>query len=394
MSIFVCLTSDEWRNLCSVGRIRIQKSRAVNDSEQQYIFNRHAVFELTPDAFAVGESSHLIIGEIDDRWAVSDHHDGDWSSNQSNWLNLEEVVSFFPVQSKDAWIFESDAEQASIRLSPAKFQGLWDAWTKTELVRAANMNGRVLVEICDFVTDGEHGPENLTWAEIAALAIEPTIADAASSNLTLRLLQLRETVFETCREDTDSGAFYVSCLVIWANKFSEVDILELDPAFASRCQELHQKLRATSFDFSHLDDPDVVSFLVDLRERVPTAFSDDWKPITISLYVRCFHRLKFGKPTQDEILATINISTQFDGANVGGNLAFLLGVGLGANRVHQLARRLRPMRFTVVIPPQPMKEPSESVAKDEIKDDTLGLGNVIIVEPRAATVKDSEDMVD
>ena len=349
MSRFVCLTSGEWRNLCSNGSIRLLPARVVSYPVQS---DDHGLFALAPDRFGIGESSDLIVAEVSDQWGTGAEEYRVPIPSGCTVLTLDYVVDFFPVQEKDFWVFESDALKAGIRLSSAKFENLWGAWALAERIRTAMQNGLRLAQLCNLWDDGSVLPAGVEWGTLASRAINPTITDVTRQDKSAWLLRSRDTLFETCRQDSDNCAFLISCPVEWINLRSDIgNILETDPILGNKANELYEKFQTIRFAPSELENAEIAQFLAELNSAAEDAFDSVWKPAAISLYVRYFHRLNFGKPTPDEIVTAIRASEMLDGRESACALAFLLGAAMSQHQVHSLERQMQSQRFTVAIEP-------------------------------------------
>lgn len=359
MSLYACLTSREWMNLCSAGRIRLHESRVVGDPEHASHGTSHELFALAPDRFGLGESADLLVAEVNGVRIQQEGTEPGARHHGMRWLLLEDVIAFFPVRADDAWVFEADAESAQIMLSQPRFEGLWKSWTKAERQRQACINGTTLARHLGLLDEGAVGPEDMAWSDLASLAIDPKGCDPRFSGLTASLLLNRDKLFNEVREDTDSSAIFVSCSVKWTNLHSGAEVLELERDLKGRAHSLYERYRGIPFDMSTVAEPELACFLKDLASTMPAAFSDEWRPATVTLYARYFQRMRFGKPTPDEVVGVVRAAEVVAGRRPARLLAFLLGVAMESNRVHDLARQLRPDQFPVAVP-APSVEPEQA----------------------------------
>jgi hypothetical protein len=349
VSLYVCLTSGEWRNLCSTGSIRLHASRAVGNPEHAPPGARHELFSLAPDQFALGESSDLLVAEVSQIRAKEEGVEEGARHHGMGWLLLEDVIAFFPARADDAWVFEADAETARVSLSAPRFEGLWQSWAKAERERQAYANGMALCRLLRLLDDGATGPEGMEWSDLAALAIDPKGSDSRFSGLTVSLLLNRDALFDRVRADTNVSAVFVACPVEWADMHSKANALEREPVLMGLAHLLHERYRDVPFNTLTVADPELAGFLKELSSKVPVAFNDEWRPATLTLYTRYLHRIRFGKPSPDEVVGAVKAAEALDGRRPARLLAFLLGVALESNRIHALARQLQPEQFGAAV---------------------------------------------
>ena len=373
MSVYTCLTSGEWRNLCSAGRIRLHTSRVVGDPEHATQGSHHKLFALAPDRFTIGESADLLVAEVSDIRVQVEGAEPDAHCDGMGWLVLEDVIAFSPVRADDAWAFEADAERAQVRLSEPRFDGLWHSWTKAERHRQACINGAGLSRLLALQDDGATGPEGMEWSDVALLAIDPKDSNPRFAGLTANVLLKRDALFNLVRADSDFSAIFVSCPVEWANILAGANVLEGEPELEGRANWLHERFSRIPFDVSTAANPDLACFVQDLALKVPAAFSDDWRPATVTLYARYIHRLRFGKPTPDEVVDAVKAAEALDGRRPARLLAFLLGMALDSNRNHTLARLLQPERFSVAAQASPAK--SDKAPMDAVPAEAVASGH-------------------
>jgi len=373
MSLYVCLTAGEWRNLCSMGRIRLHKDRTVSDQEQSGSCFYDMLFSLAPDRFSIGETSDFLITECKN---LKHEIDGITPPGQASgmcWLALEDVVRFFPIRLGDAWTFESDAHNAKIILSAAEFEPHWNIWFKSQIVDQGCMNGLALMrnfQLYDLHSLDEKMLEK--WRRVALLATDLDTVLVDDAELSIDMIRNRKRLFDLVRQDADSAAIFVSCPIEWINLRSGGNILDTDGELADRAHHLHEKYLKIPFDPVHLGAEDLVELRTLLCARAPGAFSDEWTPAVVSLYARYFHQIQFGSVSPDDVLAAVTYVDGQEGRRAAGLLAFLLGVALGSNKVHELERLMHQERFEV----------SEKLSSAEVKQDNEYSDALVSQEPQ------------
>jgi hypothetical protein len=345
MTLYVCLTHREWANVCSDGRIRIHKVRLVTDPEAAVNERRHDLFALAPDRFSVGDSADLMIAAVAQLCDAQLATAPEASVLGMNWLLLEDITEFFPIRAEDSSAFEADAEQARIRLSAPRFEHLWESWTEAERERSAFVNGMTLVRVFELHSGEDAAPSGAALRTLVPLMLDPRRDAAGLQGMTARLMLDWRVLFDSVRDDTDSSAIFVSCPVAWANLYSGTNLLQAHPELSDRKNALHHRYRDQPFSAKCVSEDDLAYFLGDLIALAPGVFQEGWTPTNITMYVRLRHRLKYGKPSPDEVVSAIKAVEQVDGQPSATLLAFLLGAALESSRTHALARQLQPERF-------------------------------------------------
>ncbi len=354
MTIYVCLTAGEWRNLCSMGRIRLHESRVVSFSEQIDSELCHRLFSLAPDRFAIGDTSDYLIAEGRSLRREIEGVLSPDSASGVRWLLLADIVRFFPIRSDDSWVFEADAQKAQVLLGAAEFEPFWNSWFRAQIVDQACINGLTAMRAL-----GVHGPrvscdcqapcdcEIVAWRSIARMAADPASRDLGSGDISASMLSIRDRLYDLVREDSDSGSILVSCPIELINLRTGANILEQDGELADRACRLHEKYQTVPFDPVLIRADDLVELAALLKARAPDVFTDEWTPAMVPLYVRYNHRIGFGTVAPDDIIAAVRAIEEADGRRAAGLLAFLLGIMLGSNKAHALERLLNPGRFDV-----------------------------------------------
>lgn len=144
MASYACITAGEWRNLCSMGRIRLHESRAVSSSDQLSPSSYCAVLSIAPDRFPLGETSDFYSLNTNFQPEIEGVRPPGYECGV-RWLLLKDVIRFFPLRADDAWAFESDAQNAQVVLGNVALELHWEQWFKAQNVDQACINGLTLM---------------------------------------------------------------------------------------------------------------------------------------------------------------------------------------------------------------------------------------------------------
>jgi hypothetical protein len=352
MSSYVCVTAGEWRNLCSMGRIRLQETRAISCTEQLSEESYDQLFSLAADRFLLGETSDFLITEYSCLQTEFEGIQPPGHKTGVRWLLLQDVIRFFPLRSDDAWAFETDAQKAQVTLCEALFEVHWNQWFKAHAANQACINGLTLMRALGF-RNSSNQLETVSpdWGALATQIINPNTNVSDASDFPAKFIKSRDRLFDLAREDLDSCALFVSCPIEWISLQSDTHIFDTDADLAEQAQLLHEKYLNVAFDALIAKSEDIKNFENLLIAKAPEAFPGAWSPSLISLYIRFSHKIQFGAPSPDDIVAAVRAIHKSDDRCAAELLAFLLGVALGSNKTHSLERSLHPKRFEAVSVP-------------------------------------------
>jgi hypothetical protein len=332
-----------------MGRIRLQEARAVCSLEGLGPEDFDALFSKAADRFSLRETSDFLITEYTHLETQIEGMQPPGFDGGVRWLLLENVLRFLPLQADDSWAFESDAQRAQVTLSDALFERHWRRWFSDQTAYQATVNGLALRRILGLGESVSQGSESFRWQ---CLAKQLTLVDSSerdTSQFSAKLIGSLDRLFELVREDSESCALFVSCPIEWINLHSTTNIFDLDPELAELAQGLHEKYADTAFEPSVALAEDLREYEAILLSRAPQSFPSVWRPALISQYVRFSHKMRFGSVSPGEVLAAVRALDTPDDRLSAELLAFLFGVGLGANRTHSLERAIEPGKFEQII---------------------------------------------
>jgi hypothetical protein len=353
MTSFVCLTAGEWRNLCSIGRIRIHESRAKQRQDQLDKSFFDTIFSLSLERFSLGETSDLLITEFKFLENKAYGFSPPGAENGVKWLLLEQVIRFLPIRGDDSWVFEADALKASIALTAAEFEPQWNDWLKEKMIEQSCMNGLSLLQAVGLKSEPIENEKKISeWRELAARAIAPSLAGIDESDYATHFLKNSEKIFHMVREDADKGAIFVSCPIEWINFRLSSDVMLTNTDLAEHAQRLHEKYSNAPFEPKLVNTEELAIFSAYLQATYPDVFPGSWTPALVTLYVQYSHRVKFGSVSPEDILAAVQALSIKEPETPLNLFVFLIGIALGPNKTHSLERLLNPHRFTTTTPPQ------------------------------------------
>ena len=353
MKSYVCITTGEWRNLCSTGRIRIQEARTVSSLDQLSSENFYALFSLAAERFSLGETSDFLITEYGCLRSEIEGIQPPGFEIGVRWLLLADVIRFFPLCANDAWAFESDAHNAQVTVGDAVFESQWNQWFKEQMVKQACINGLTLKRVLGFSTTSNVQPINFSgWSTLAKKISTSDNEGSDTADFAIKFLGTRDRLFDLIREDADSGAIFVSCPIEWINLRSGSNIFDTDADLAEQAQRLHEKYLNAPFESTLAYADDLKEFETLLLAKIPDAFEGPWLPAMMSIYVRYSHKIRFGSVTPDEIVAAVSAIDISNSSSSAEMLAFLLGVALGSNKTHSFERLLDLKKFDMFKEPK------------------------------------------
>jgi hypothetical protein len=183
--------------------------------------------------------------------------------------------------------------------------------------------------------------------ELAMHLLYPVVDGSSTEEFQRNLLTNIERLFDLVRGDSDKGSIFISCPVEWVNHCSNTNLLEQDLDLGDLAQREHEIYWTTEFDPLLTESEGIVRFFDTLQAKGSNFFPGAWTPALITLFVRYSHLIRYGSVKPDEIIAAVNALRRPDDQSSAQLLAFLIGVSLGANKVHALDRLLHPLSFKV-----------------------------------------------
>jgi hypothetical protein len=299
----------------------------------------------------LGDTSDFLVVEfIQLQQKIDGHHPPGFNQGVF-WLLLNQVVQFLPIKADDAWTFEGDADKARVAISAAVFEPQWVEWSRNQMVNQACMNGLALCRSFGMGNGKSIDESELShWRGLALRSSYPSAAGLEFDDIQGLLIKSTASLFDLVREDSANGSIFISGPIEWINLRSNTNFLEHDLDLADQAQGLHEKYWSHAFDPCLADSEDIALFSSSLKEKFPNMFPGPWSPELIALYVRYSHLIKFGSVPPEEIIVAVNAIRKPDDQSSAQLLAFLIGVSLGANKVHALDRLLHPLWFKVATP--------------------------------------------
>ena len=329
-----------------MGRIRLHASRAISDQFRTNFFD--SLFALTPDRFALGDTSDYLVVEFIELQQKIDGQSAPGCERGVYWLSLDQVAQFFPIKADDAWTFESDADKANVSFSAAMFEPQWLDWSRNQTVNQAYINGMTLCRTLGLTYDSERVQSEKTMLRGLAMdSLYPVVDGLGADDFQKNFFLSVESLFDLVRGDSDKGSLFVSCPVEWVCHRSNVNLLEEDPTLGDLAQRELEMYWSVKFDPALSESEGITRLFDALKAKVPDFFPGSWTPALITLYVRYSHLIRYGSVKPEEIVAAINALRRPGDQSSAQLLAFLLGVALGANKVHALERLLHPERFKI-----------------------------------------------
>jgi hypothetical protein len=264
-------------------------------------------------------------------------------------LRLSDVLKFFPVQETDRWQFEPDAAKAGVRLSAAEFEPVWLQWSREEAARLALVNGIRFLQLFGLAANWQQWERKSFWKQIAIVALDPNRPARGAVKEIAQLVRLRAPLYDTCREDVDTGAFLISCPFEFARAVVGPRLIKTVPGLRPELREMHEQMKQVPYGPNVFRHELISRFFSRITAVAPKAYSGAWMPAGSAIYVRYFHRIQFGKVKPDEIVQDFRLVCEMEGSDNARVVGFLLGIALGPARVQSLARELQADQYPVAI---------------------------------------------
>ncbi len=343
---YVTLTRWEWQILCAQGSIRMLAARICEIPEgQSTSADAQKLFALAPQ-FNLSDAHAFVIAELLPEWRMAGPPSEVGLSDSLKFLSLETVKCFFPITNAEVEDLQEKAAAGAILLDAPKFEELWRDWVSHQ---TQVLTQRSAEKFLDVLGLGE-------WIPSVSKALNPCTASETDTSFredgligffldnTKKILQHDEarSVEGTC-------AHAISCATVWASLSSNRPILVVE-------SDLQKKLvnRLNRYREQQYGDADYLTLGLNhefqaLAQEAPGAFDKHLTPISVGIYLRFAVAIQFGPPPQPRHLVAAILRLQdLDGGLAAAICAYLIGLKLKLQLVHQISMGLNGDKFSVV----------------------------------------------
>jgi hypothetical protein len=343
---YVTLTRWEWQILCAQGSIRMLAARICEIPEgQSTSADAQKLFALAPQ-FNLADAHAFVIAELLPEWRMAGPPSEVGLSDSLKFLSLETVKCFFPITNAEVEDLQEKAVAGAILLDAPKFEGLWRDWVSHQ---TQVLTQRSAEKFLDVLGLGE-------WIPSVSKALNPCTASEIDTTVredgligvfldsTKKILKHDEarSVEGTC-------AHAISCATVWASLISNRPI-PVDGSY------LQTKLvtRLKRYREQQYGDADYLTLGLHqefqaLAQEMPGAFDKFLTPISVGIYLRFSVAIQFGPPPQPRHLVAAILRLQdLDGGLAAAICAYLIGLKLKLQLVHQISMGLNGDKFPVV----------------------------------------------
>jgi len=343
---YVTLTRWEWQILCAQGSIRMLAARICEIPQGQPTFaDAQKLFALAPQ-FNLGDAHAFVIAELLPEWRMVGPPSEVGLSDSLKSLYLEAVKCFFPITTAEVEDLQEKAMAGAILLDAPKFEGLWRDWVSHQthvLTRRSAEKFVAVLGLGEWIPNVSKALNPRTATEIDTSVLEDDLIGVFLDS-TKKILKHDEA-----RSEEGTCAHAISCATVWASLFSNrpipVDGSDLQKKLVTRLNRYREQQYGNA-DYLTLG---LHHEFQALAQEAPGAFDKHLTPISVGIYLRFAVAIQFGPPPQPRHLVAAILRLQdLDGGLAAAICAYLIGLKLKLQLVHQIVMGLDGDKFSVV----------------------------------------------
>ena len=303
------------------------------------------LFALAPQ-FNLGDAHAFVIAELLPEWRMVGPPSEVGLSNSLKSLHLEAVKCFFPITTAEVEDLQEKAMAGAILLDAPKFEGLWRDWVSHQtqvLTRRSAEKFLAVLGLGEWIPNVSKALNPCTASEIDTSVLEDDLIGVFLDS-TKKILKHDEA-----RSEEGTCAHAISCATVWASLFSNrpipVDGSDLQKKLVTRLNRYREQQYGNA-DYLTLG---LHHELQALAQEAPGAFDKHLTPISVGIYLRFAVAIQFGPPPQPRHLVAAILRLQdLDGGLAAAICAYLIGLKLKLQLVHQIVMGLDGDKFSVV----------------------------------------------
>lgn len=347
---YVALTKWEWQIICAQGGIRILEARVCDILKADANADANAcevskLFEFSPQ-FNLGDAHALLIAELIPDWRSIVPLDDYQQSDVVRWLSLQGVKCFFPLTEAALGSFHDKATEGAILVEHPKFERYWHDWVTQQTRAVMNQSAKRFVRILGL---GESLPDVL-HANYQHGDLDVSISTSTDSLLMAFLDHSKKlTKNDDARSREGTCAHGIVCATLWASfrcgRTIPADDSELRVLLDRRLERYGELQYA---DAGYLTDELHREFNM-LACVAPEAFNKFLSATSIGIYLRFSVAIQHGPaPKPKHLVEAILRLQMLDGDLVAATCAYLIGLKLKPQDVHQIAMATEGDKYSTV----------------------------------------------
>lgn len=343
---YVALTRWEWQILCAQGSIRMLAARVCEIPEGQAVsIDAHKLFALAPQ-FNLADAHAFVIAELLPEWRKAAPPGEFGLSELIQSLHLEAVRCFFPLTVAEVEGLHEKALAGAILLEAPKFEQQWRDWVSQQTQSLSRRSAERFVRVLglgEWMPEISKGPKRRT----ASGATTP----AQGGHLIGVFLESAKKILkhDQARSDEGTCAHAISCATVWASLYSDRNVLADGSDLQAQLDTRLERYRERQYGEADYLTPGLHRELQALAQNAPGAFDNLLTPISVGMYLRFTVAIQFGpQPQPRHLVAAILRLQDLDGGPAAANCAYLIGLKLKPQFVHQIAMALDGDKFPAV----------------------------------------------
>lgn len=328
----VILSKTEWGLLCTHGFLDVLSSRFARLDENVSCANEgfsRRVFERAP-RYVVGDALGIIVADVEDGVPQ------ETTATATTLLSLRAIKRFFALTELAHDYLCEEAERLQVRLSEPVLETAWREWTESQRRLLRTRTATSLVQALNLGHAFGRG-ENSGWEGV------PDGVLGIHDKLSARLhLDSRKVISDDRSRATEGRcAHAIVSASLWASLCSGRSVPPEESPLTAELEGFYDQLINLRFgEIDHLTRS-LHHALEQLRLHAAEAFGDFVSPSAVGVYFHFLIAARYGPlPPVRQLVRSLLRLQELDGDRVAGMCAYLIGLELAPELVHQIALSL------------------------------------------------------
>ena len=305
----------------------------------------HKLFALAPQ-FNLADAHAFVIAELLPEWRKAGAPSELGLSELIQSLHLDAVKCFFPLTTAEVEGLHEKALAGAILLEAPKFEQQWRDWVSQQTQALSRRSAERFVHVLGL---GEWMPE--ISKELNRRFASGATTPAQGGQLIGVFLESAKKILkhDQARSDEGTCAHAISCATVWASLYCDRNVLADGSDLQAQFDNRLERYRKCQYGEADYLTPGLHREFEALVQKAPGAFDKLLTPISVGMYLRFTVAIQFGPPPQPQHLVAAILRLQdLDGGPAAAMCAYLIGLKLKPQFVHQIAMALNGDEFPAV----------------------------------------------
>jgi hypothetical protein len=329
---YVALRQAEWRDILSLGETRVSRFRIVESDADISSLDARRLFA----GAALGrleDSARMVIAKFARTAPRQERATSGFGPRELLDIDLRHIQSFMVVEDRFLEEVRGDFLAQGLTVSESAATDLWAAWVADEGSRRAEIAGRRFAEHVTTRPLGKRRKGSPSWRDIAD-RVTGRVATGDPRVPLLWFLREQARLFDaTAAQRKKSGFWLALPLAVIQNHPEGRDT---DPKVLARIHRARAKSEKSQTPVDDAINKAVATQLRTIRRACPAVFDREFTPLVAAVHSLHSYRIQNQYYRHDVTRKHLDLVGQLDGRAARQLAAYLMGVELGLERVHQL----------------------------------------------------------